>query len=260
MSLLENACVTSIKNCSKVNLLAGKNISFKPRRLHSFAFLLSGRILYKYPNNSFYCESETPFVYLPKGDAYEVYPLEDSSLLVVNFDSTNTVTHVDAFSAAYQNASKIKDCLYSMINSSLQQRLGYKAEMFSLLYKVIFLIQQNDISNYLPLSRINKLEPALAYIDEHFLDSEIRVSELVDLCGISEKYFTTLFTCFYKASAKQYILNRKLEYAKSCLALTGDSVSEISEKCGFSSLYYFSKLFKKRTGMTPTEYRNIQQF
>lgn len=261
MPFLENVCVTRIRNCSKVTLSAGQNISFKPRRLHSFVFFLSGKTLYKYPNdNNFYCESATPFVYLPKGVPYEVYPLEDSNMLVVNFDATLASAPTTGFSATYQNISRIKDCMYSMVNAYSQQRLGSKAEVFSLLYKAIFWIQKNDLSDYMPASRINKLEPALSYIDEHFLDPEIRVSRLVELCGVSEKYFTTLFTFFYKVSAKQYILNKKLEYAKTCLALTGDSISEISEKCGFSSLYYFSKLFKQRTGMTPTEYRNIQQF
>ena len=261
MPFFENACITRIRNCSKVTLTAGRNISFKPRRLHSFVFFVSGKVLYKYPDdNSFYCESATPFVYMPKGVPYEVYPIEDTCLLVVNFDAALTAAPTTGFSTDYQNISRIKDCMYSMVNAYMQQRIGARAEVFSLLYKTIFWIQRNDLSDYLPANRINKLEPALRYIDEHLLDPEIRVSQLVSLCGISEKYFTTLFTFFYKVSAKQYILNKKLEYAKTCLILTGDSISEISEKCGFSSLYYFSKLFKQRTGMTPTEYRNIQQF
>ncbi len=261
MLFLENACITKIRNCSKVTLSAARNVSFKPRKLYSFVFLISGRVLYKYPeNNNFYCEAETPFVFLPKGIPYEVHPIENSTVLVVNFDALNAVAPNTGFSATYQNNSRIKDCMYSMMNAHTGQRLGSKAELFSLLYKTVFWIQKNDAQSYVPAGRINKLEPALAYIDEHFLDPEIRVSELVTLCGISEKYFTTLFTFFYKVSAKQYILNKKLEHAKTCLSLTGDSITEISEKCGFSSLYYFSKLFRHRVGMTPTEYRNLQQF
>lgn len=261
MAFLENVCITRIKSCSKVTLSPGQYISFKPRRLHSFAFLLSGKTLYKYPNdNNFYIESKTPFIYLPKGVPYEVCSIENTSMIVVNFDTAAVEKPVSGFSANYQNISRIKDCMYAMLNAYTQQRLGAKAEVLSLLYKTVFWVQRNDLSDYIPANRINKLEPALHYIDEHFLDPEIRVSKLVELCGISEKYFTTLFTFFYKVSAKQYILNKKLDYAKTCLFVTGDSISEISEKCGFSSLYYFSKLFKQRVGMTPTEYRNIQQF
>ena len=56
---------------------------------------------------------------------------------------------------------------------------------------------------------------------------------------------------------KQYIINEKLEKAANMLATQPDMIlSEIAELCGFCDVYYFSRLFKKHVGMTPTEYKN----
>ena len=53
------------------------------------------------------------------------------------------------------------------------------------------------------------------------------------------------------------MINEKLEKAANMLATQPDMIlSEIAELCGFCDVYYFSRLFKKHVGMTPTEYKN----
>ena len=51
--------------------------------------------------------------------------------------------------------------------------------------------------------------------------------------------------------------NLKIEYAKRLLKTKYLSVSQISEMCGFKEIYYFSKVFKKECGYTPSEYKNL---
>jgi len=54
---------------------------------------------------------------------------------------------------------------------------------------------------------------------------------------------------------KAYFISLKIEEAKRLLSETPMNVTEISQMLGFSSVHYFSRLFKSKTGMTPTEYR-----
>ena len=71
----------------------------------------------------------------------------------------------------------------------------------------------------------------------------------------NKKYLSALFVKNKNVKFKEYLNSLRINRA---LELIGDpdlSVSEISEKCGFSDPYYFSKVFKKITGLTPTEYR-----
>lgn len=257
MLYFEHMQISKMSRCNKISIASPDPLHFKPRHKHAFVIFLSGRFKYIYPDNNIFCGEPNSFVYLPQGVAYEVDPMEPAVILTVNFYTINNLK-AEAFAAQFRNLPKIRDCMFSIVNSYNGKKLGYEAEIKSLLYKVIYLIQQNQTSEYIPTKLINKLNPAIEYIEKHYLDIDtIKISELADKCYISEKYFTTLFSRYYKESAKQYILQKKIEYAKAMLESTSAPITDISEICGFTSVYYFSKLFKQRTGITPTEYRKI---
>lgn len=256
MLLFENMQVASVDGCINVHLQQSEKHVYGPRKLHCFVYFLSGRCEYRYANTTFFSK-QNAFVYLPKGEPYHVFAPEDANAIVVNFNTTNDVAF-SPFASVYPNASQIQDCMLKLCRVYLHQKVGYQAAQFSLLYKVIHLVQQNQMNPYLPTRQAAKIEPAVQYIEAHFLDAGIRISDLAAKCGISEKYFTALFSSCYQMTAKQYILRKKMEYAKKMLVITDTPISDISDQCGFSCIYYFSKLFKQMVDMTPTEYRQIQ--
>jgi len=55
----------------------------------------------------------------------------------------------------------------------------------------------------------------------------------------------------------RYLVTRKVEYAKKLLLSKELSVTAVAELCGFSDVYYFSKVFRKETGIAPSLYRGI---
>ena len=72
--------------------------------------------------------------------------------------------------------------------------------------------------------------------------------------GISEVYLRKLFSVHYGTSPRQFIIDMRIQKAKSLLTNGTHTITSISEECGFSSLYHFCRTFKDKTGMTPTEY------
>jgi AraC-like DNA-binding protein len=74
----------------------------------------------------------------------------------------------------------------------------------------------------------------------------------------SEDYFRKTFKSIYKISPHQYILNLKLMNAEKMLKSELYSISEVSAKCGFSDYKYFSRIFKKNYGVTPSAYTNLE--
>jgi AraC-type DNA-binding domain-containing proteins len=96
----------------------------------------------------------------------------------------------------------------------------------------------------------------LAYIDER-LETELRVSELVGLSGVSRATFFRLFEARTGFSPAAYIERRRLERARGLLELgsPGLSVQTVAERCGYLDAAYFCRVFREYTGITPAKYR-----
>lgn len=235
----------------------GEYNTFANRSRHGFVFFLSGKIKFIYDNEEETFEAtENSFVYLPKGRPYQTYPTEPGDFILINFDTYMPVDQ-PAFGGVLANNLQIQGCFVSALKQYKQKKVGSNAELLSIIYKIIALVQSSSCHGYLPYEHFRKLEPAINYINENFLKSDIKITELADLCGISRKYFTTLFTTYYETTPKQYLLNCQIDYARKLLITEGKgvSVTQIAEKSGFTNIYYFSKLFKARVGVTPTEYK-----
>ncbi len=94
----------------------------------------------------------------------------------------------------------------------------------------------------------------LDYISWHARE-HLRVSELAAYFGYNEKYLTTFFKKYSGITLKQYILQTKMELAKSALSETTQPISQIAFSLGFSDAHNFSNAFHQVTGLSPSEYR-----
>ena len=83
---------------------------------------------------------------------------------------------------------------------------------------------------------------------------DISNESLAKLCGISTVYFRKLFYKIYKVAPIKYLKKVRLDKAKELLIGDFTSVSDVATLVGFSSVYTFSKTFKKEIGVAPTEY------
>ena len=63
-----------------------------------------------------------------------------------------------------------------------------------------------------------------------------------------------LFLSRYSTTPKQYILKQRLNMAQQLLLDTALSVTQIAERCGFTSVYHFCRAFKDKTGISPSQY------
>jgi len=84
---------------------------------------------------------------------------------------------------------------------------------------------------------------------------EVDLPALASSLGLSYSRFRAAFKEQSGFSPKQYQLHIRINRAKALLAHGGQSVGEIADQLGFNSVYYFSRLFKSMTGVSPTAYR-----
>lgn len=103
---------------------------------------------------------------------------------------------------------------------------------------------------------------SIAYLIKEALDRnvyrKITIEQVARECNVSKSQATREFKKVYSVSPYQYMLNRKIALAQKMLAGTSMRVYEISEQLGFSDEYYFSDVFKAKTGSSPRLWR-VQQ-
>ena len=95
---------------------------------------------------------------------------------------------------------------------------------------------------------------AIEYINTHISD-DIGVDDICSAVHVSKYYFCRTFKSTTKMSVMKYVLKTRIVMAGVMLKKEHVPVTEVSSRCGFSSLSYFSRVFKSETGMTPLEYR-----
>ncbi|MBQ3472108.1 MAG: AraC family transcriptional regulator [Clostridia bacterium] len=103
---------------------------------------------------------------------------------------------------------------------------------------------------------IRRLMPALQYINANF-DDKLLSSELIaENAGMSHAHMCRLFKSAFDISPHDYIIYKRITNSKHLLQARKDlNVQTISDMCGFNSPGYFIKVFKAKTGLTPTQYR-----
>ena len=92
------------------------------------------------------------------------------------------------------------------------------------------------------------------YINRHINDN-LRLEQLADLVGMTATAFSRFFKLRTGKNLSEYIVDIRLGHAARRLVDTTDSVSEICWTCGFNTLSNFNRLFRKRKGCSPTEFR-----
>ena len=100
------------------------------------------------------------------------------------------------------------------------------------------------------------IDSALRYIDSHYTDEEISLDSVAIASNISANYLSALFSQKVGLSFVEYVTKKRMDRAKQLLKKTDKRSGEIAVEVGYKDPRYFSFVFKKKTGCTPSQYRN----
>ena len=93
------------------------------------------------------------------------------------------------------------------------------------------------------------------YISDNYM-YELRLKSLADLANMSESAFCRFFKLHTGRRLSDYIIDIRLGYATRLLIDTTETIAEISFKCGYNNMSNFNRIFKRKKGCSPTEFRN----
>lgn len=135
---------------------------------------------------------------------------------------------------------------------------GYQLAVKGALMQIIYLLIANppSVNESKQFNKHeDKLKSIIRYISTHYYE-EITIDEIADFCHYSASHFMKFFKSHTGMSFISYVNDFRVTEARAMLTSTNDSILEISQKCGFTNLSNFNRMFKRKYGVTPRQIRN----
>lgn len=211
-----------------------------------------------------YIEYDDKCVCVEKGDMYflnklrkHIYYSDPNNPYTKIFIVVNGI-FVDKLVEAYSISESviiqkidIKDLILNIHNILQKEPVNYDEISIEILK--IFQLIKNDVHSH-SNKKLSVCELIKAYIDNNIF-GKINLEFLSQQLNLSISYIERIFKESYGFSPIKYFIDKKIEYACAILVNTTDPISKVSEQLSFNDEKYFSKCFKKRTGITPLQYR-----
>ncbi len=146
------------------------------------------------------------------------------------------------------------DLLQSAFKEALENDIsvvGSDYYMRALFYKLLSFFKSENSDEQ---EDMTSTDIAKQYIQRNYAE-EINLKMIAKAVGLSPKYLSALFVQRCNVTIGAYIKNIRIESAKIMLEKTGISIGEVSRSVGYQDAMYFSKLFKKSTGVSPKSWR-----
>lgn len=227
------------------------------RATDGFVYILAGKMRYRFSNGRMLDASEGDILFLTQGSKYSMELLEGVyRFIFVNF-SCIPVEGVRLQDAVFpmQKSRGVENLFHRMLEKWRLQKPAVREDTMSILYAIYAEILRVQSAAYIPLTKRKQLDLAVQYISENFADEGLDVDRVAEVAGMSASHFRRIFKSTYQLSPIKYINSVRLSRAKEMIRYSSASFSEIANKTGFANLYYFSRIFKKEIGCTPSEYR-----
>ncbi len=249
--LWESTIITGISAAVYVEPNTGRPIH-KDRSFHGFVLNDSEVVRdYCFENGGIMRTAGNSLFYLPKGSSYHVKQIQNGGCYAINFDADIfdepfcvTLRNPDQLCRNFKAATdawKRKD--------SLRVAIAMRA-----VYDSICSAKKELHKQYMTKTQLSIVGPAVDVMNYRFTDNALNVSYLASLCGVSEVYFRKLFLSYFGVSPKEYMIQKRIDYAKILLKSKKFSVYEVATLCGYNEPCHFSREFTKRAGIPPSQY------
>lgn len=224
------------------------------READTLIYYLSGGHEFTFENASLtVCEGQ--LLYLPKGISYRNRRIDDNTRYYqLEFDfsfAEKTSAFLTPISLPKSESGIFLPLLRDSYNAFSTQNNADLLLCSANIFKAISLLQAfcDKKDNTAPA---DKIAPTVTYLEENYTENTdiARLAEISDMSVSSlEKHFIKSFNC----SPITYRNKIRLRHAKLLLS-SGFSVSEAAYRVGFSDVFYFSRIFKKLEGITPSQF------
>ena len=251
---LDSIFITKIVAVYNVNFKDNRCAVRRDRQYCALAYKIEGRTEYTCDNKSCIADSNH-LVLIPPHKPYLYNLVELGTSIMIEFECDREICEFESYKIS--DSVKMRNIFTDIWQMWMAKNDGYTLEILSAMYKMLHTVYVFGNLDYAIQKKEKLLRPAIEYIRENYANGDISNEKLAFISNMSTVYFRKLFSQRYGISPMRYVGNIRIENAKNMLLSDNYSVSEIAEATGFSSVYSFSRAFKKATSLSPSEFLKI---
>lgn len=258
-----------VSSCGTYRLYTRPKLpTFRPRGRLDFQiiYVSSGTAHFHFDNaeNDTIVTAGNMVVYRPKEfQKYEYYASDQTEVYWVHFTGGNVKNILrsygiqDHMRVFYTGTSLEYERIFKKIISELQRCQADYQEMLTLLLRQLLILIHRQLSREHILKDVyleNEMDLAAQYFNDHY-NSDISIEQYASSRGMSVSWFIRNFKEYTGTTPMQYIVSSRITNAQVLLETTTYTVSEIGHIVGYENPLYFSRIFHKQKGFSPSEYR-----
>ncbi len=245
-----NFCNLKVKTLTNIlkHTPSMKQWQAKDRQTHIIGIQLRGNMYHDIGEGSITLTENCLFFFNQRDD-FHAYVRELGESYTIHFTTYEPID-TESFVVKTQNAGEAIQILDN-VERALRRRNDGENLAMSEFYRFCHLLEKLRVKAY--HQKDERIAAAKKYFDLNFRETDIRSA--AEMTGLSRRRFNDLFKEQYGITPNDYLTELKINAAKSLLVDNGLSVKSISELCGFNDHYYFCKVFKSKTGFSPTAFK-----
>ncbi len=190
--------------------------------------------------------------FVPKGYEYNINTTTDEEVIVIHFRASfSEPPSISSFHSIYPDAfvSLFEKLLFTWQN----RPCGYIYRMDALFLSILEQIERQMVEMQAD-SVIYRIQHSVDIMHANLSNPTLSVDSLASEAGYCPSYFRRIFHNEMGISPKEYLTNIRIRHAIALLESGYYSVERVSELSGFTGAKYFSTVFKRTTGKTPSSY------
>jgi len=240
--------------------------TWRPRGRLDFQllYIASGKAHFHFGHEERIVTAGHMVLYRPKEpQKYEYYGEDQTEVYWVHFTGGNVTNLLRSYGLT--NDKKVFYCgsgleyqnLFRTMIYELQMCKDNYAEMLEMYLRQIFIMVQryfNTSSRIDNAHAVDIIDKATVYFNEHYSE-DISIDEYAENNHVSISWFIRNFKLYTGSTPMQYILSKRIYNAEILLQDSAYNVTEVSRIVGYDNPLYFSRIFKKAKGLSPSEYR-----
>ncbi len=231
---------------------------------YQLLYIASGRVHFYFDGKPTIVEAGNMVLYRPKEEQrYYYYGTDQTKVYWVHFTGNNVKNILRKYGITdntriiYTGVSiEYKELFMSMIDELTLQRADYEEMLVNVFMRLLIclhrlILQKPRRTNHL---NMNEMEQAAQYFQIHY-NKNINIKEYAISHNMSISWFIQSFRKYASTTPAQYIQTLRISNSKMLLETTDYNITEIAKLVGYENPLYFSRLFRKQCGKSPSQFR-----